>query len=132
MNNIMELYFKDAEMCQDIAFLTYHEMRDRGHESIAPLGFNFKLMVPKNPMIDSISVSIPPDANRSISEKELDASDLENVDWIVFETALFKDDEIIYSNREGFYGEVGIARFWSLNELIDEINRVKKLIEDNK
>lgn len=131
MNNIMELYFKDAEMCKDIAFLTCMEMRVKGHKSIISTGFNFKLMVPDNPMIDFISVSIPPDANRNISEKELNAGDLEKVDWIVYETALFKNDEIIYSDKDGFY-EDGIARFWSLNELAEEISRVKKLIEDNK
>jgi hypothetical protein len=124
-------FYNDFAVCGEIAFLTGLEMRTKGHETITnTAGFNFKLLVPDNPIIDYISVSIPTDANRGIS-KQLNGRDFKDVDFITYETALFKDGEIIYSNKDGFYEE-GIARFFSLNDLSDEINRLKELIENNK
>jgi len=56
-----------------------------------------------------------------------DIIDLDAIDWIVYETALFDyEDNIIYDEK--FYGDDGINRFDSISELLEEINNIREKI----
>ena len=87
--------------------------------------FNFRIELPHNNQVHSISVSIVPDVNRDIHLKTDIIIDLDVIDWIVYETALFDyEGDIIYDEK--FYGDDGINRFSSIAELLEEINIISE------
>jgi hypothetical protein len=58
-----------------------------------------------------------------------DIIDLKAVNWIVYETALYDyNGKIIYDDE--FYGDDGINRFDSINELIDEIKNIIERVKE--
>ncbi len=92
--------------------------------------FNFKIVLPSNRKVHSISVSIPSDANMDIHLNKDDIIDLNAINWIVYETALYDySGKIIYDDE--FYGDDGINRFYSINELIDEIKNIIERVKEH-
>ena len=120
----MNDFMNDFNKCCEIAIMVRKHCYDNITGVEFPYNsyrsFNFKIVLPPNKKIHSISVSIPADANRDIHLNTDDDIDLNAIDWIVYETALFDyEGKIIYDHE--FYGNEGINRFDSINELIDEI-----------
>jgi hypothetical protein len=90
-------------------------------------GFNFRVIFPHNTIIRSVSVSIPTDANRDIHRKIRGDVTLTSDNGIVYETALFNnEDEIIYD--DDFYGVMGINRFDTIQKVIQEIVRIYEIV----
>ena len=117
------------EKCCDVAKMVrthcYHNLSKTEFEfPYTGKCFNFRIKLPRNSQVHSISVSIVPDVNRDIYLKTDDIIDLDDIDWIVYETALFDyEDNIIYDEK--FYGDDGINRFDSIRELLEEINTIR-------
>ena len=127
MNNFLLNYKKCcsvAEMtkkyCQDNLSKTEFKILHNSR-----MHFNFRIELPHNNQVHSISVSIVPDVNRDIHLKTDIIIDLDVIDWIVYETALFDyEGDIIYDEK--FYGDDGINRFSSIAELLEEINIISE------
>jgi hypothetical protein len=111
----------DMKVCEEIAERTYRlvsfppsyrkVLNDGG-------GHCFRIILPKNQMVKAVSCSIPPDANRGISERQRTYSNLE----IKFETALIgEDDDVIYIDALGYND---IKRFDSSWKVVEEVMRV--------
>lgn len=75
--------------------------------------FCFKVILPSG---QKISISVPPDANKSLARGGSPT----------FETALFEDDKLVYSEQLGLdYSDV--CRFMSHQEVLDELIRVNDI-----
>ena len=81
-------------------------------------GHCFRIHLPSGQLI---SVSIPPDCNKGLTMEKINT-------WrIIYETALIKDDNIIYNTEMGL-GYSDVCRFWSKEELVEELVRVNSII----
>ena len=125
----MNDFIKDFNKCCEIAMLVRKHCYDIIHSDgdvefpyNPNKSFNFKIVLPRNKKVHSVSVSIPPDANRDIHLNKNDIIDLNVIDWVVYETALFDHrGRIIYDDK--LYSD-GINRFDSISELIEEIKTI--------
>lgn len=130
MNNFMLNFEKCCDVSAIVRKHCYNNLSKT--EFVFPYNsgkcFNFRIKLPRNSQVHSISVSIVPDVNRDIYLKTDDIIDLDDIDWIVYETALFDyEDNIIYDEK--FYGDDGINRFDSIRELLEEINNIREKIK---
>jgi hypothetical protein len=126
MNNLILNFEKCCDVAKMVRTHCYHNLSKTEFEFPYNTGkcFNFRIKLPRNSQVHSISVSIVPDVNRDIYLKTDDIIDLDDIDWIVYETALFDyEDNIIYDEK--FYGDDGINRFDSIRELLEEINTIR-------
>ena len=81
-------------------------------------GHCFRIHLPSGQVI---SVSIPPDCNKGLTMEKINT-------WrIIYETALIKDDNVIYNTKMGL-GYTDVCRFWSKEELVEELVRVNSII----
>ena len=81
-------------------------------------GHCFRIHLPSGQLI---SVSIPPDCNKGLTMEKINT-------WrIIYETALIKDDNVIYNTKMGL-GYSDVCRFWSKEELVEELVRVNSII----
>ena len=81
-------------------------------------GHCFRIHLPSGQLI---SVSIPPDCNKGLTMEKINT-------WrIIYETALIKDDNVIYNTKMGL-GYSDVCRFWSKEELGEELVRVNSII----
>ena len=134
MNNFMLNFEKCCDVAKMVRTHCYHNLSKTEFEFPYNTGkcFNFRIKLPRNSQVHSISVSIIPDVNRDIYLKtddiiDLDIIDLDTIDWIVYETALFDyEGNIIYDEK--FYGDDGINRFDSIRELLEEINAIREKV----
>jgi len=81
-------------------------------------GHCFRIHLPSGQII---SVSIPMDCNKGLT--------MENINtWrIIYETALIKDDKVIYNTKMSL-GYTDVCRFWSKEKLVEELVRVNSII----
>ncbi len=115
---------EDKILCEEIAVITNSNMLLPANFIKLPCSSHcFRVILPKNDMVKAISCSIPTDVNRGIMNRLREYQPLS----IVYETALFDDDDhLIYIDELG-YGD--ICRFDSDKELTNEVKRVMEEIE---
>ena len=129
MNNLMLNFNKCCDVATMVRKHCYNNLSKTEFEFPYATGryFNFLIKLPSNSQVHSISVYIVPSLNDVLKTDDIDLNDidLDAIDWIVYETALFDyKGNIIYDEK--FYGDIGINRFYSIRELIEEINAIRE------
>jgi hypothetical protein len=115
---------EDMKVCSQIATMSWRHMSFPPSYTKLPCdGFCFRILLPANEMVKAVSCSIPPDANRGISER-MQSFPL----TIIYETALIgHDDVVIYIDALGY---CDIKRFNSRPDVVEEVMRVAEKIKE--
>lgn len=119
----MEQMFHDMKACEEIAGRTWRLTTfPPSYTKLPCTGHCFRIILPNNKMVKAVSCSIPPDANRGISERMRTFGP----QGITFETALIgHDDGLIYIDALGYND---IRRFDSSAKVVEEVMRVMEEI----
>ena len=121
---LLKQMIDDMKACEEIAGRTWRLTTfPPSYTKLPCTGHCFRIILPNNKMVKAVSCSIPPDANRGISERMRTFGP----QGITFETALIgHDDGLIYIDALGYND---IRRFDSSAKVVEEVMRVMEEID---